>query len=78
MVLIDDETKGIEDFKQSMLDGSTDIVGVDQGLQVWQNQLQCHGKSLVTNNNLKKDTHIVVQKRPMELELGHGEPLNLH
>ncbi len=32
VVLVNDETRGIEHLKQSMLDGSTNIAGVDQGL----------------------------------------------
>lgn len=78
VVPVDDETGGIEDLKHCMLDGSTDIPGADQGLRVWQNRLQCHVKSLVAGSGLKKDARSPVQKRPMELELAHGELLNPH
>ncbi len=78
VVPVDDETEGIEDLTQNMLDGSTDIPGADQGLRVWQNRLQCHVKSLVAASGLKKDARSPVQKRPMELELAPGELLNPH
>ncbi len=76
-VVVDEETRGVEELKPIMVDGSMDVPVTGRHLRGWQNQQKSHGKSLATGS-LRIGTRSPGQKRPLELQLGDGKVLNSH
>jgi len=71
-VVVDEETRGIEELKPIMVDGSMDVPVTGRHLRGWQNQQKSHGKSLATGS-LRMGARSPGQKRPLELHLSDGD-----